>query len=124
MAVAPVKSIGIIGLMSDLDKVIRVCGDSQIFHPDEASNFYSDTKNFIPLTDRNPYSDLLADLNEILDMAGIRPSLVDIERFQANEAQLSEYVDFLTKELGSRLAKQAECEQKIEQCKRLSLIHI
>lgn len=44
MAVAPVKSIGIIGLMSDLDKVIRVCGDSQIFHPDEASNFYSDTK--------------------------------------------------------------------------------
>ena len=118
MAVAPVKSIGIIGLMSDLDKVIRVCGDSQIFHPDEASNFYSDTKNFIPLTDRNPYSDLLADLKEILDMAGIRPSLVDIKRFQANEAQLSEYVGFLTRELGCLLAKQAECEQKIEQCKR------
>ena len=42
MSVKPVKAISIIGMMSELDKVIKFCGDSGVFHPDDAMSFYSD----------------------------------------------------------------------------------
>ena len=48
MSVKTVKSISIIGMMSDLDEVIQFCGDSCSFQPDDAMSFYSDTKNFVP----------------------------------------------------------------------------
>ena len=56
MAVSPIKSIGIIGLRSELDKVINICGRSGEFQPDDPLNFYSDTRGFMPVTDKNPYS--------------------------------------------------------------------
>lgn len=118
MAVSPIKSIGIIGLMSDLDKVIKLCGESGIFHPDDASNFYSDTKNFLPITERNPYSDLLAEMEDIFQLSSITPEFVSLKGFNANYSQLEEYTKFLSSELGALLAKRSCCEQKVEQCKR------
>ena len=41
MSVRPMKAVGIIGLSSELDKVMRYCGESEIFHPDDAMNFYA-----------------------------------------------------------------------------------
>lgn len=118
MAVAPIKSIGIIGLMSELDKVIKVCGDSEIFHPDEATHFYSDTKNFMPLADRNPYSDLLSDMTELLHLAGIKPEYAETKRFKVNQTQLQEYLDSLDEDLGGLIREHAGVEQQIEQCRR------
>lgn len=118
MAVAPIKSIGIIGLMSELDKVIKVCGDSEIFHPDEATHFYSDTKNFMPLADRNPYSDLLSDMTELLNLAGVKPEYAETKRFKVNQTQLQEYLDSLDKDLGGLIREHAGVEQQIEQCRR------
>lgn len=43
MSVRPMKAVGIIGLSSELDKVMRYCGESEIFHPDDAMNFYENT---------------------------------------------------------------------------------
>ncbi len=55
MSVRKVKAINIIGLLSELDKVIKFCGDSESFHPDDAMSFYSNTQDFIPMSDKNPY---------------------------------------------------------------------
>ena len=118
MAVSSIKSIGIIGLMSELDKVVKFCGTSGVFQPDDATNFYSDTKDFISVSDRNPYSDLLAQLEDIFSLASIVPKNVNIDKFVADLDNLTEYTDFLSTELGLLIAKQSEYEQKIEQCKR------
>ena len=68
MAVSPIKSIGIIGLRSELEKVINICGSSGEFHPDDPLNFYSDTRGFMPVTDKNPYTEPLAEFTETLNM--------------------------------------------------------
>lgn len=118
MAVAPIKSIGIIGLMSELDKVIKVCGQSQVFHPDEATHFYSDTKNFVPIADKNPYSEFLSELEDLLQMAGIKPEYTETRRFKVNEAGLRDYLDGLDKELGGLIREHTAVEQQMEQCRR------
>lgn len=118
MAVAPIKSIGIIGLMSELDKVIKVCGQSQVFHPDEATHFYSDTKNFVPIADKNPYSDFLSELEDLLQLAGIKPEYTETRRFQVNETELRGYLDRLDEELGGLIREHTVVEQQMEQCRR------
>ena len=56
MSVKQVKAISIIGMMSELENVVKFCGDSQMFHPDDAMSFYSDTQSFVPLHTKNPYT--------------------------------------------------------------------
>lgn len=55
MAVSKVKIASIIGVTDKLDDVIRLCGQTQYFHPDDALSFYSDTRKFTTFTDANPY---------------------------------------------------------------------
>ena len=69
MSVRKVKAINIIGMLSELDKVVKFCGDSQCFHPDDAMSFYSNTQDFVPLSDKNPFSAPLQSLRSAADMA-------------------------------------------------------
>ena len=71
MSVRPMKAVGIIGLSSELDKVMRYCGESEIFHPDDAMNFYENTGKFVPINERNPYQDPLAELISSVQSAGL-----------------------------------------------------
>ena len=84
MSVKPVKAVSIIGMMSELDKVIKFCGDSQMFHPDDAMSFYSDTRNFVPLNDKNPYSTPLQELRNTADMLGFELNYVKLKNFSVS----------------------------------------
>ena len=70
MAVSKVKIASIIGVTDKLDDVIRLCGQTQYFHPDDALSFYSDTRKFTTFTDANPYSDILQELKSLLIRIG------------------------------------------------------
>ena len=70
MSVKQVKAISIIGMMSELEKVVKFCGDSQMFHPDDAMSFYSDTQSFVPLHHKNPYSARIQELKNAAELAG------------------------------------------------------
>ena len=39
------QAVSIIGLTRDIDNVISVLGESGVFHPDDVSSFYSNTKD-------------------------------------------------------------------------------
>lgn len=45
MAVSTMQAVSIIGLTRDIDNVISVLGESGVFHPDDVSSFYSNTKD-------------------------------------------------------------------------------
>ena len=66
MAVLKIKVVSIIGRMADLDQVTALCGKSCVFHPDNALSFYSDTSDFSPLNEENPYSEPLQQLADAL----------------------------------------------------------
>ncbi|MGN1112824.1 MAG: V-type ATP synthase subunit I [Acutalibacteraceae bacterium] len=118
MAVSPIKSIGIIGLRSELDKVINICGSSGSFHPDDPLNFYSDTRGFMPVTDKNPYTEPLAEFTETMNIAGIEPEYVDIHDLIDSNEQVIDRVEALNSELERLIAQKAELNQRIDQCKR------
>lgn len=118
MAVSPIKSIGIIGLRSELEKVINICGSSGEFHPDDPLNFYSDTRGFMPVTDKNPYTEPMAEFTETLNIAGIEPEYVDIHNVIDSNEQVIDRIEALNSELERLIAQKAELNQRIDQCKR------
>lgn len=119
MSVSPMKAISIIGLKNDLDKVIKGCGSSSVFHPDEVPNFYSDTRKFTYLSQQNPYAEQLSELDNTLAMAEIEPSLVDnihVDKFNASDNQIKDFVDFFSKKLGGLVSKVAIIKKQIDDC--------
>lgn len=118
MAVAKMKSISIIGLMKDLDKAVDICGKSGVFQPDDAANFYSDTESFIPIDEKNPYTQILADMTDILHMAKMDINVIDSVGSDITYKKVDEYYHYLSGSLGQLLVKRANIEQQMDFCKR------
>lgn len=118
MSVKPVKAISIIGMMSELDKVIKFCGDSQMFHPDEALSFYSNTQNFVPLAAKNPYSVPLQTLKETAALANLKLEYVRLKNFTVSSSGILKYVKFFVSKIEGMVNQKLRIEQEIDECKR------
>lgn len=123
MAVTKVKIASIIGVMSALDEVVKVCGETGYFHPDDALSFYSKTEKFLPIAEANPYEEPLKKIKEISELAGVELNFTDVHEFEVNVRDINDYVGYLTEKLGGLLDKKKEVLLKIEAYKK-SLEHI
>jgi Archaeal/vacuolar-type H+-ATPase subunit I len=90
------KLISIIGLMQDLGEVIRICGKFEAFQPDNVFSFYSNTENFVPVSEESMYAKLINRLSEIAKPAGWKLKIVDVSDFDADDSQIVEYVDYIS----------------------------
>ena len=99
MAVSSVKIASIIGVLPALDEVIKVCGKSGIFHPDDALSFYSKNNKFVPLSEGNPYSEPLRKLKDMLKKAGMSMNMVDISDFDVSLKEINDYVNYINYKL-------------------------
>lgn len=118
MAVLKVKVVSIIGRMNDLDKVTSICGKSEIFHPDNSLSFYSNTSDFAPLNEENPYGELLQKLNEAVSGAKKELKLLsakETERFEAHaqDDEIRSYVKRISVSLNDIQNRRAQTQQKI-----------
>ena len=113
VAVSSVKLASIIGVLPALDEVIKVCGKSGIFHPDNAMSFYSKNKNFVPLTEGNPYSEPLRKLKDMIKKAGMSLQMVDISDFDVNIKEINDYVNYISNKLGLLIDKKQELLNEI-----------
>jgi len=118
LAVLKVKVVSIIGRMNDLDKVTSICGKSGIFHPDNSLSFYSNTSEFSPLNEENPYAELLQRLSE--EVSGARKELKllnakETDRFHAHtqEDEIISYVKHISTSLNGLQNRRAQVQQKI-----------
>lgn len=114
MAVSSVKIASIIGMKSDLDKVIKVCGESGIFHPDNALKFYDNTEGFESIAEKKPYSAFLQTLKECLESSNKPIKLVDVSKFNVTEKEIKQYIDYLSEKLGVFLQAKKELTDKID----------
>ena len=117
MSVKTVKSISIIGMMSDLDEVIQFCGDSCSFQPDDAMSFYSDTKNFVPLNDKNPYAQPITQLKNACELGGFPLSYAQEPSSQSADALLA-YVNQFVDRTEEIVSRKLLLEQSIDECQR------
>lgn len=113
VAVSSVKVASIIGVLPALDEVIKVCGKSGIFHPDDALSFYSKNNNFVPLSEGNPYSEPLRKLKDMVKRAGMKLKLVDIADFEVSLKEINDYVNYINYKMGLLLEKKQDILNRI-----------
>ena len=118
MSIKPVKAISIIGMMSDLEKVIKFCGDSGMFHPDDVMSFYSNTQSFVPLAQKNPYSAPLQEILTTAEIAGFEPEYVKPKKLDVTTAELLEYVKTFCSKTEKMVSDKLKTEQEIDKCQR------
>lgn len=99
MAVSSMQAVNIIGVMDDIDDVITVLGESGVFHPDDVSNFYSDTRSFTHLQTKNIYADPLTNLKASIGLTKRNFPLVDVSDFNPTFKELKIFADKVTKEI-------------------------
>lgn len=118
MSVMPVKAISIIGLTSELERVIRYCGESGIFHPDDAMTFYENTGEFVPINERNPYQEPLSELVSSAQAADIELKFKKVKRFTVSESGIRKYVKFLSSKLDRFSAEKIKIKSELNECLR------
>lgn len=118
MSVRPMKAVGIIGLSSELDKIMRYCGESEIFHPDDAMNFYENTGKFVPINERNPYQDPLAELTSSVQSAGLALEFRKTKKFTVSDSGIKKYVKFVSSKLDRFTTETLKINAELDECRK------
>lgn len=93
MAVSTMQAVNVIGMINDIDDVITILGESGVFHPDDVSTFYSDTKNFTHLQTKNIYAEPLSNLKAALALTKRSFPLVDVSEFNPTLQEIEIFVN-------------------------------
>ncbi len=118
MALSKMKLISIIGMMEHLDEVVSVLGHCGVFHPDDATQYFSESDRFLPVSSRNESSVTLGKLKSIMAQADIKPQIVDTQGYEISVGDAQNIVDKIENELGATLKKKEETELEIKSCLR------
>lgn len=113
------KFISIIGMLDKLDEVAKICGKTENFQPDEVSSFYSDTRNFFPISAKNDYTVILDELKSSMELAGIKKQIVKTAGFEPTLDDIKEFCGHVSKDIEALVTAKATAEQSLEKCKRL-----
>ena len=118
MAVVKLKEVSIIGKLSELDKVATICGQSNVFHSDNAMNFYADTPDFTAYNEDNPYAEPLQQLNDAIVKANKTLTLLDTKETKNihmdNDAMIS-YAQEIAAQITEWEKEKKEAEDKIKE---------
>ncbi len=121
MAVSEMNFISMIGPINKLGDLVNICGESKVFQPDNVFSFYSDTDGFSQVTEENPYSEPLQDLQNAIYSCGGKPVFVDIEDFKVNKPKIDRYVKYISENVSQTVENKrtlyrnlAEYKEEIE----------
>lgn len=117
MAVLKIDVVSIIGRMADLDEVTTLLGKSGVFHPDNALSFYSDTSEFSPLNEENPYAEPLLQLNGILNQTKTKLDILkaqEAEQSEMSPEEMKSYAESISAKFIELQNKQNEAQEKIK----------
>lgn len=123
MAVVKIKVTNIIGRMNELDKVTSICGRSSVFHPDNALSFYSDTSDFMAISEENPFTEPLSRLTETA--SGIKKDLYvlsveETEQLSLKDEELDPYVKGISRTFGDLVNQRNGAQQRIQTNRQIS----
>ena len=121
MAVLKIKVVSIIGRMDDLDQVTAMCGKSCVFHPDNALSFYSDTSDFSPLNEENPYSEPLQQLADSLAGSKRKLELLtadEVANLNISRNDLNSYIASICSSFKELQTERTDAQQKIQEYTR------
>lgn len=118
MAVAEIKAISIVGLIKNLSEVITVLGKSKVFHPDDVTEFYSNTKSFTHITTKNEYAEPLIELKNVLELAKFDLHYVNTDDFEPDAAEMKAFAKKTSGELEALIGNVAQAQQEVNICRQ------
>ena len=117
MAVSSMQAVNIIGLMDYIDEVITVLGESGVFHPDDVSSFYGNTKDFTHLQTKNSYAEPLTNLKASLNLTKRKYTLVDTSDFNPSLEELESFSKQVTQEVDAHTDKIEQLKKQLHDAK-------
>lgn len=118
MAISKVNCIRIIGTKEHLQETAAILRNTHNFHPDDPFNFYSNTKQFLPVQVENHYGDTIDKFNSALTSNGIKCKKLDVNKDDFSDDEIKKYVDEQSAKLTDFAERKSALKQKIEICKR------
>ena len=117
MAVSTMQAVSIIGLTRDIDNVISVLGESGVFHPDDVSSFYSNTKDFTHLQSKNIYAEPLNTLKATLSLTKRKFNLVDVSDFNPTFKEIELFTNQINSDIEVLADDRLFVEEQLMQAK-------
>lgn len=117
MAVSEMSFISMIGPMKNINKLVNVCGEMGVFQPDNVFSFYSNTQNFRPIAEENPYLGPLQNLKNAIYSCGGVLDKVDISDFNVNQSKVERYVRYISENIEKMVDEKRALYGEIEKCK-------
>ena len=108
LALSKMKLLTLIGMTDHLDEAIAVLGESGVFHPDDAAEFFSEIDRFIPVASKNETASTLSKLKNIMAMAKIEPEIINTSNCNYNADEIEKVVNEIEKELGESLREKED----------------
>lgn len=105
--------VSMIGSVKRLDELVNICGESDIFQPDNVSNFYSNMEQFSIVSEENPYSSPLAKLKNAIYACGAKIEDVDVSKFHISRSRIDKYVNYFSEKIESLVDKKREIHSRI-----------
>ncbi|MDR0405101.1 MAG: ATPase [Oscillospiraceae bacterium] len=121
MAISEIRVISIIGVISSLNFVVKTCGESCSFQPDDALSFYPDNKEigkFSPVVEENPFNKPLKTLKQLARSVDFSLKIIDSSDFDVEKEDIDEFVNYSMENLGSFLKQQQSILEKIKNCEK------
>ena len=111
------QAVNVIGVMDYIDEVITVLGESGVFHPDEVSNFYDDTRGFTRLQTNNSYAESLTNLRAALNQTKRSFPLTDVSEFNPSMEEMESFADATAAEIGAMIEQKVSIEARLAAAK-------
>lgn len=101
MAIANMKFVKVIGLLSELDAFLGSCCVDGTFQPEQAMQYMSDSMGYTQLVEENPYAPMLQKIEELASSSGIH--LREVEKIP--KPVTNEETEAFIRQLGNRMSE-------------------
>ena len=118
MSVENIKAFNIIGLEQSFDKVVMELGKSGVFQPDDVSNFYSDTRDFIHAPASNRFSEPLSKISAVMTSLKIDAEYINTSKFEPDFEEIKDYTDRISQEVDELIEARVNANKELNECKR------
>lgn len=118
LSVENIKAFSIMGLEDKVDQAVDLLGNSGVFHPDDISNFFSDTFGFTHINASNIYSEPLSKITNTMNLLKIKQDYVSTKGYNLDFQQLENFADEIA-ETSEKLSKEKkDAKVQLNECKR------
>ena len=88
-------------------------GKSGVFQPDEVSNFYSDTRDFIHAPAANKFSEPLSKISAVMTSLKIDAEYINTSKFEPDFEEIKDYTDRISQEVDELIEARVNANKEL-----------